>query len=738
MRFGRLSALVFTLGACAAAPEVALTTHVAPPTAKGAPVSPEPKATPRTEAAFPPAPVARREAKTFTVHGRTFTDDYAWLRKRDDPEVLAYLRAENAYADAVVAPMKPFTDKLYDEMVARVPEDDVSAPVREAGAFYYHRTLKGKEHIVLCRKVGHLDAEEQVLIDLNAVAKVFKFAGLGERAVSPSGKYVAFGVDKAGYRQYQLQIVEGATGRVLQDTAPRVTSLAFADDDTLFYTVEDAVSKRSHRLYRHTIDKAGGQKGGGEGGASDTLVYEEPDERFEIEIERLRGGTFLALNIESHTASETRLIRTQTPRQAPLVFRARKADLEYTVDQQGDRLLVRTNDRGRNFRVVAVPVNKLDAEPKELIAHSDDVMLESLEAFRDHFVVKERARGLPRLRVVGAKETHVVTMPEAAYELKLDGNREYDTRLLRFVYQSPTTPAQTFDYDVVTRERKTVKRAEVRGGFDRERYEVRRIEVPVRDGVKVPVTMLSLRGTQPDGKSPVVLYGYGAYGYPTPASFSSARLSLVDRGVTWAIAHVRGGGELGKRWHDDGRMAHKHRTFEDFVDVGEHLVNAGWAKRGALGAWGASAGGLLMGAVANLRPDLFRVIVAEVPFVDVVSTMLDETLPLTVGEFEEWGNPKKAEELGWLAAYSPYDNLAAKAYPAMLVRSAYNDSQVMYWEPAKYVAKLRTLKQSSELLLMRMMLDPAGHGGRSGRYEKLKDTAADYAFVLWQLGAWPG
>jgi oligopeptidase B len=690
-------------------------------------------ATPMPRIETPPVPpVAAREPKPWTLHGRTLEDDYAWLRKKDDPKVLDYLKAENAYADHILAPTDTLRDRLYEEMVARVAEDDVSAPVRDHGFFYYQRQEKGKELAIHCRKKGHLDAPEQVLVDLNAIFAKQKFASLGDRDVSPSGRYFAYGIDVTGFRQYELRIIDLDTNKELTDRAERVTSVAFAaDNKTLLYTVEDAVAKRSYRLYRHTV---------GDPVAKDVLVYEEPDERFEMEVRRTRSGAYLVLTIESHTTTELRTVRADAPAEPLKPLLPRKADQEYSADHQGDRFLVRINDKGRNFRLVSVPVKNIDlAKAKEILPHRPDVMLESVAAFRDHLVVEERARGLPQLEVVDNKGTasHIVTMPEAAYELHLEGNREFETRTLRFDYESPTTPSQTIDYDVDTRERRMVKRTEVRGGFDRERYQVGRLDVPVRDGVKVPVTLLMPKGTAADGTHPLVLYGYGAYGYPTAATFSSSRLSLVDRGVIWAIAHVRGGGELGKTWHDAGRMAQKKHTFEDFIDVGEYLVKSGWAKPGALGAWGASAGGLLMGAVTNARPDLFRVVVAQVPFVDVLNTMLDDKLPLTVGEFEEWGNPKDREQFGWMAAYSPYDNITPRAYPAMLVRSSYNDSQVMYWEPAKYVARLRANKKDAEVLVLRMLLDPAGHGGRSGRYEKLKDLAADYAFVLWQLGVVP-
>ncbi len=685
----------------------------------------------KASTAEPTPPIAARQPKPWTLHGRTFTDDYAWLKKKDEPKVLEHLRAENAYADAMMAPTAALQSKLYAEMVGRMQEDDQSPPVRRGAFFTYQRQVKGQEHPIHCRKKGNLDAKEEVLLDLNQVAVTKKFAALGPRDYSRGGRYFAYALDTTGFRQFELRVRDLEKLVDLPDRVERVTSVAFANDEkTLFYSVEDPVAKRSHRVYRHTI---------GDATAKDSLLFEEKDERFEVEVERSRSEGYIALISESHTTTEVRLVPADRPLEAPRVVLPRAQDVEYEVEPQGDRLLVRINDRGRNFRVVTLSAKNPDpVKMVETVPHRADVVIDGIDAFRDHVVYREREGGLPRLTLVDgiSKTTHVVAMPEAAYEVRVEGNEQYATRTLRYVYQSPTTPPLTIDYDVDSHERRIVKRTEVRGGFDRERYKTERVEIAARDGRKIPVTLIAKKDARPDGSHPVILYGYGAYGYATPVTFSSPVLSLVDRGVIWAIAHVRGGGEFGKTSHDQGRMANKKHSFEDFVDAADALTKNGWARAGRIGAWGGSAGGLLVAASTNMRPDLFRVVVAEVPFVDVLNTMLDETLPLTVGEFEEWGNPKKPEELAWMAAYSPYDNLAAKPYPAMLVRTSYNDSQVMYWEPAKYVARLRATKQGSEPVLFKTLLDPAGHGGKSGRYEKLKERASDYAFVLWQLGVW--
>lgn len=664
--------------------------------------------------------------------GRTFVDDYAWLRKKDDPKVLAYLRAENAYADAVLAPERPLADALYREMAARIPPNDESAPYRRGGYWYYQRQVEGKEHAVHCRRKGTLAAPEEVLLDLNEIAATKKFAALGSKDVSPSGRYFAYALDVTGFRQYELKIRDLTTNAEIPGRAERVTSVAFASDDkTIFYSVEDPVAKRSYRVHRHRI---------GTDWEKDPVVFEEKDERFEVEVSRLRSNRFIVIQTESHTTSEAHLIPADRPEQPARVVLPRKQDQEYDLDQQGERFLVRINDKGRNFRLVSMPIGKIDAlAMTEVVPHRDGTMLEAVLGFRDFFVLFERAGGLPRVTVVRDKGTRsdAVAMPDAAYDIKFEGNEEYQTGAVRYLYQSLVTPPLTIDYQVATGEKTVVKRTTIDGGFDPGRYALSRFDVPVRDGTRVPVTMLAPKGAVADGRHPMVLYGYGAYGYPFSITFSPSILSMVDRGVIWVDAHVRGGGELGKPWHDAGRMGNKKHSFQDFDDVGESMIRAGWAKKDALAAWGGSAGGLLVTAATNMRPDLFRVVVAEVPFVDVLNTMMDETLPLTVGEFEEWGNPKKPDELTWMAEYSPYDNIAAKPYPAMLVRTSYNDSQVMFWEPAKYVARLRATTTGQAPIVFKTLLDPAGHGGKSGRYEKLKEKASDYAFVLRQLGVSP-
>jgi oligopeptidase B len=682
---------------------------------------------PTTASARPP--VAERIPHPTTMHGETRPDDYFWLRYRNDPRVIAHLEAENAYTDAAMAHTQELQESLYAEMLARIKQTDLSVPYRKGGWFYYSRTEEGRQYGIFCRREGSMEAPEQVVLDVNALAEGHTFMAVGDFEVSPDGRWLAYTTDPTGYRQYALHVKDLRTGETLPDTAERVTSVAWAADNrTLFYVQEDEVSKRSHRLYRHALGEPGHD-----------LIAEEPDERFEIGVGCTRDDRWLIQSRGSHTTSEAYVLRADDPLGAWRPIAPRDQDREYYVDHRDGLFWILTNDRGRNFRLVTVPADTPGPEHWiERIAHRDDVMLTGVECFRHWVVISEREQALPHLVVMHPEtgERRRVPFPEAAYSVGPSANPEYDTPTFRYVYQSFVTPPSVYDLDLATRESTLLKRTEVLGGWTPDPYVVERTWATAPDGVRVPVTLLRRKGTPRDGRAPCLLYGYGSYGISQNVTFSSARFSLVDRGLIFALAHIRGGGDMGKPWHDAGRMRHKTTTFTDFIACAEHLLAERWTSADRLVIQGGSAGGLLMGAVVNLRPDLFKGVLSQVPFVDVLNTMLDEDLPLTVGEFEEWGNPKVEEHYRWMRAYSPYDNLKPGAYPAMLVKTSLNDSQVGFWEPAKYVARLRTLKTDANPLLFKCNMG-AGHGGASGRYDALREIAFDYAWMLHTLGVEP-
>ncbi len=680
---------------------------------------------------MPVPPVAPRKPKVDVLHGDRRQDDYFWLRQKDDPEVLAYLRAENAYTEALTKPAEGFQAALYTEMLARIKEDDSTVPFRRGRHFYNSRTEKGKQYPIYCRREGSLEAPEAVTLDLNALAEGHAFLSLGAYTVSDDGRLLAYTVDVTGAREYTLHVKDLATGGLLAERIEKVAAVAWtADPATLFYVTEDP-AKRPYRLWRHRL-----------GAAADDLVYEETDALFRLYVERSRSLAYVFAVAGSHTSSEVRFLPAAAPAGAWTLVAAREKDHEYDVDhgvvEGADLLYIRTNGGGRrNFRLVTVPVSDpAPARWTELVPHREAVMLEGVDVFATHYVLQEREDGLTRLRVtdLATRAAHDVEFPEPAYEATPESNVEFVAPRYRFRYQSLVTPPSVFDHDVTTRERTLLKRTEVLGGYDPGRYRSERVHATAPDGTRVPVSLVRRADTPRDGSGPMLLAGYGAYGLPYPVTFSSNRLSLLDRGVGIAIAHVRGGGELGKRWHDAGRMLNKRNTFTDFVAAAEFLVKEGYTAHDRLVIEGGSAGGLLVGAVLNMRPDLCGAAVLRVPFVDVISTMLDESLPLTVGEFEEWGNPKLREHYEYVKTYCPYTNLAPRRYPAMLVRTGLNDSQVMYWEPAKYVAKLRALTPGAAAELLFKINLAVGHGGASGRYDALRDLAFDYAWVLARLG----
>src|SRR5580704_10431162 len=671
-------------------------------------------------------PLARREPVETIVHGDRRVDHYAWLRQKENPEVIAYLEAENAYTDEILRPTESFQEALYQEMLGRILQTDLSVPYQLRGYLYFTCTEEGQQYPLHCRRVDTSGSLDELLLDLNRLAEGRSFLSLGAFDVSSNNQLLAYALDTTGFRQYRLQIKDLGSGEILPESMERVTSAAWAADHrTLFYSVEDPTTKRSYRLYRHV---AGSRE-------PDVLIYEESDERFRVEVERARSGAFLLLVIASHTTSEVRFLPAAQPHGEFRVISPRQADHEYYVDHHpnpltrerrganphdtGGYFFIRTNSLGRTFRLVCVPV----ADPRrgkwrEIIPNRPGVMLAGADVFRAHIVLTEREGGLPFLRIVdlgvqasdALRASHRMEFTEPAYNASLGNNPEFDSTFVRFQYESFVTPRSVFDYEVGTRDRVLRKQQPVLGGYDATQYVSERLHAATADGVRVPISLVHRRDTPLDGSAPLLLYGYGSYGLSMPVNFSSNRVSLLDRGVIFAVAQVRGGGELGKPWHDAGRLRQKRNTFTDFIASAEHLVARRYTSPENLVIEGGSAGGLLMGAVANMRPDLFRMVISHVPFVDVLNSMLDASLPLTVGEYEEWGDPRIAEDYFYMKSYCPYTNLEAKAYPTMLVKTGLNDSQVMYWEPAKYVAKLRTLKADKNALLFKTNMG-AGHGG---------------------------
>jgi oligopeptidase B len=679
-------------------------------------------------ASLPAPPVAKKVPHVSEVNGHKMVDNYFWLRDKPNPEVRAYLEAENVYTDAVMRPTEAFQKKLYDEMLGRIKETDVEVPYREGDYFYYVRTEAGKQYGIRCRKKGSMDAPEEVLLDVNELAKGQAFMSVAAFAVSPDGNLLAYSYDNTGFRQFTLAVKDLRTGQTLADHAERVGSVVWANDNkTIFYTQEDAVSKRQYRLYRHTAGAA----------ETDPVVYEEKDERFDVYAAKTRSDAYVFLICASHTTSEARYISADDPTAEFKIMEPRKQGVEYYPDHNGDSFYIRVNDTGRNFRLVRAPVDDpVSKNWHEVMAHNPAIMLDDGDFFKNFCVLYERESGLPQIRVIDLRngKSQRIAFPEPAYAAYSYVNRVYDTTEFRYGYQSPITPASVFAYDMEKGTSVLLKQKEVPGGYDAKKYQVEQIYAVAADGVKIPISVLHLKGAKLDGTGALYLYGYGSYGVSIDVFFNPNIFSMVDRGVVTAVAHIRGGGEMGKAWHDAGRMMNKKTTFTDFISCAEDLVKRGYGSKTRLVIEGRSAGGLLMGAVLNMRPDLFKAALVGVPFVDVMNTMLDETLPLTVGEFEEWGNPKEKAAFDYMVTYSPYDNVQAKNYPDMLVKTSFNDSQVMYWEPAKYVAKMRATRTDHNTLILKTNLSPAGHGGASGRYDRLKEASFDYAYILREMG----
>ncbi|MGA7411675.1 MAG: S9 family peptidase [Bryobacteraceae bacterium] len=679
-------------------------------------------------AQVPPAPpVAKRIEHQEIRHDTTVVDNYFWLREKTNPETIKYLEAENVYTEAMTKGLKPFEEALYKEMLGRIKQTDLSVPVQRGDYFYYSRTEEGQQYPIQCRKKGSLDAREEVLLDLNELAKGHKFVGLGAFVVSDDQNLLAYTTDYVGFRQFSLHVKDLRSGEVLADTTERVDSVQWAADNrTLFLTTEDPVTKRSDHLWRHKL-----------GDQAFEPVYHETDELFTIRISKTRDKKYLLLHINSTDTTEVRYLRADQPNANLTIFLPREKKHRYDVDHREDLFYVRTNKGAKNFQIVTAPESDPSPEHwKVFIPHSEEVLIEGIDLFSTFAVALEKSQALNRMRIYDFKSAHwdSITFPEPVYAASPGGTPDYDSKTYRYSYQSFITPPSVYDYDTQTAKSKLLKQEEVLGGYDPSQYVSEREWAVARDGVRVPLSIVYKKGFKRDGKGPLFLYAYGSYGFGMSATFSSSRLSLLDRGMAYVIAHIRGGDEMGEKWHDDGMLMKKKNTFYDFIDSAEYLIKENWTSKDRLVIEGGSAGGLLMGAVVNMRPDIFRAVHAAVPFVDVMNTMMDASLPLTVGEYLEWGNPNEKAAYDYMKTYSPYDNLEKRNYPAMLVTTSLNDSQVMYWEPAKYVARLRTVKTDSNVLLLKTRMIPAGHGGASGRYDRLNDQAFEYAWMMTQVG----
>jgi oligopeptidase B len=671
-------------------------------------------------------PVAKIIPKQLELHGDTRVDNYFWLRDRSDVDVIPYLEAENRYTEDVMASTKSLQEGLYHEILGRIQETDLSVPVQRDDYFYYTRTEEGKAYSIQCRKRGGLDQPEQVLLDANVLAEGQKYFRLGNFAVSPDHRLLAYSTDVEGDEAYTIYVKDLESGEALADRIPNTYyTLEWANDNrTFFYTVLDE-AKRPYRAFRHELGAV----------EPDTLVYQEDDGRFNLGLVKTRSRRFIFIELASPLTSELRYLDAADPRGEFRVMLPRRHGVEYDATHHGEYFYIRTNDGAKNFRLMRAHVAAPSSEEwHEVIPARAEVTIEGVDSFEDHLAVYERERGLETICIrdgMGAF-SHYIEFPEPVYTVSATGNAEYKTDLLRFSYTSLVTPTSVFDYNVRTRERVLRKQYEVRGGYDASQYQSERMFAKASDGVEVPISLVYRKGFERDGSSPLLLYGYGAYGHSIDPRFSSDRLSLLDRGFVFAIAHIRGGAELGEEWHDHGKLLEKKNTFTDFIACAEHLIGARYTSSGRLAIMGGSAGGLLMGGVLNLRPELFHAAIAKVPFVDTLNTMLDPTLPLTMAEYEEWGNPEEQRYYDYIRSYSPYDNIAAREYPKMLVTAGLNDPRVSYWEPAKWVAKLRALKTDSNILLLKTDLE-SGHFGPSGRYESIKETAFDYAFLLMAL-----
>ncbi len=667
--------------------------------------------------------------KKLEIHGDVRIDNYYWLNDRENPEVIAYLEAENEYTDVMMAHTKDLENLLFEEIKGRIKQTDESVPYKLDDYYYYTRYEDGKEYPIFCRKQGSLDADEEVMLDVNVMAQGQEYFWVRGLKVSSGQNIVAYAEDRKGRRIYTIKFKNLDTGETLGDVIPDVTSnLAWANDNkTLFYTKQDPQTLRSYQIYRHVL---------GTDSSQDELVYEEADEEFSSYVWRTKSKKYMLIGSFQTLSSEFRYLDADDPQSEFAVFSPRGPDHEYSLDHYGDKFYMRTNWQAKNFRMMETPVTRTDKENwRDVIPHRDDVLLEGFEIFKDYLVIEERKNGLIEIRVRpwSGDGEHYLEFDEPAYLAYTSRNLDFETTLLRFVYESMATPESTYDYDMVTRKRVLLKQDEILGGFDSKNYKTERLYAKARDGVDVPISLVYRKGLEKNGENPLLLYGYGSYGSSMDAYFNASRISLIDRGFVFAVAHVRGGEELGREWYETGKLLKKKNTFTDFVDCAEYLIADEYTNSDMIFASGGSAGGLLMGAIINMRPGLFAGVIARVPFVDVVTTMLDESIPLTTSEYDEWGDPNEKEYYDYMLSYSPYDQIEAKDYPDLLVTTGLHDSQVQYWEPAKWVAKLRVMKTDDKLLLLKTDMD-AGHSGASGRYKAYRETAFQFAFLLDLIG----
>jgi oligopeptidase B len=683
------------------------------------------------------APKAAIKPKKLITHGHTRIDNYYYLNERENPEVIKYLNAENAYLEQVLAPVKSLREKLFEELKGRIKQQDESVPYKEGAYYYYTRFVTGGEYPIYCRRKGSLQGPEEIMFDGNAMAKGHNYYQIGGYEVSDNEELAIFAEDTVSRRLYTLRVKNLKTGKLYPEAIPNTEEGSFAwatDNKTLFYVRKDPQTLLGYQVYRHTL---------GTDSKTDVLVYEEKDNQFYMGLGRSKSKKYITIASDHNgVATEFYLLEANKPTGEFKTFLPREKGHEYDIVHYNDKFYVRTNWKAENFRLMEVPEGKTTDRTawKEVIPHRPDVYIANMDVFANHLVLGERKAGLTNIRVINQnrnadrnKANEYLDFGEPAYVAGIGYNPDFNTNVLRFSYASLTTPNSTFDYNMDTKVKTLMKEQEVLGGFDKKNYVSERVYATARDGVQVPVSIVYRKGIPKDGSAPLLQYSYGSYGYSTDPGFSSTRLSLLDRGFIFAIAHIRGGQEMGRRWYEDGKMLKKKNTFNDFVDVSKYLIDNKYTSADKLFAMGGSAGGLLMGAVINQAPELYRGVVAAVPFVDVVTTMLDETIPLTTGEFEEWGNPKQKVYYDYMLSYSPYDNVEKKAYPNLLVTTGLHDSQVQYWEPAKWVAKLRTMKTDNNQLLLHTNME-AGHGGASGRFQALKEIALEYAFMLNLVG----
>jgi oligopeptidase B len=673
-------------------------------------------------------PVAKVVPHTDTIHGDVHVDNYFWLRNRNDPDVVAYLTAENAYTDSMMKGTVALQEKLYQEFLSRIKQTDLSVPERIGDYYYYSRTVEGQQYPIMARKKGSLDAPEEIILDQNEMAKGHRFFDVGLARVSPNQRLFAFTVDTNGSERFTLMVKDLTTGTILPDRIPDLHwSMTWSNDNTIFYTKTDS-SLRDDKVFRHVL---------GTPPSADVMVFHEPDVLFDLAVTLTKDEKYVLMPVNSYGSTEVRYIEAATPLGEWKVLQPRQPGLEYSVDHHDNRFLIVTNAGGAtNFKLMTAPEG--DPSMKNwttLVPHRDSVYLGDIDVFKDYLVLYEREKGLQQLRVMpfGAGQPYVIDFPEPVYAVYGGSNREYDSNLLRFSYQSMVTPSSVYDFDMAKRTRELKKQQEVLGGYDPSKYATERVWATATDGVKVPISIVYKKPLVKNGTRPLLLYAYGSYGSSTDPTFNSNNLSLLDRGFIYAIAHIRGGQELGRSWYDQGKLLNKKNTFTDFIASAEHLINEKYTSKDKLAIRGGSAGGLLMGAVVTMRPDLPAAVVADVPFVDVINTMMDASIPLTSGEWKQWGDPHDATYYRYMLSYSPYDNVRAIAYPPMLVTTGLNDTRVAYWEPAKWVAKLRATKTDHNPLILRTNMG-AGHGGSSGRYDWLKELAFRYAFILNALG----